>query len=80
MFVKAKNDWTGEEKYINLNFCRVLCPSSYGFEAVIDDGYDESTFYRIEGQEAENIKSFLGIPVEKKSTEDFLLTDNLFED
>ena len=80
MFVKAKDDCTGEEKYINLNFCRILCPSSYGFEAIIDDGYDEGAFYRIEGQEAENVKNFLGIPIPEKEGKENCADEWPFED
>jgi len=61
MFVKAKDDWTGEEKYINLNYCRVI--ESYGeegYQTVIDDGYDKDSFYIIgEESEVEKVKKFL---------------------
>ena len=61
MFVKAKDDWTGEEKYINLNYCRVIEP--YGeesYQAVIDDGYDKNTFYIVEEEsEIEKVRKFL---------------------
>ena len=67
MFIKAIDDWTREEKYINLNYCRVIAP--YGeewYQAVIDDGYDKDTFYIIrEENEVEKVKDFLGIPKEK---------------
>ena len=61
MFVKAKDDWTSEEKYINLNFCRVIAP--YGkedYQVVIDDGYDKDSFYIIgEESEVEKVEKFL---------------------
>ena len=61
MFVKARDDWTGEEKYINLNYCRVIEP--YGeesYQTVIDDGYDKDTFYIIkEEEEVKKVKNFL---------------------
>ncbi len=61
MFVKARDDWTSEEKYINLKFCRVI--ESYGeegYQAVIDDGYDKDTFYIIEEEsEIEKVRKFL---------------------
>lgn len=61
MFVKARDDWTGEEKYINLNYCRVIEPYDEGsYQAVIDDGYDKDTFYIIEDEEeVKKTKEFL---------------------
>lgn len=61
MFVKAVDDWTSEEKYINLNFCRVIAPyGEEGYQVVIDDGYDKDTFYIIrEESEVEKVEKFL---------------------
>ena len=60
MFVKAKDDWTEEEKYINLKYCRVIAPySEDGFQVVLNDGYDEDAFYIIKGEEVEKVKKFL---------------------
>ena len=61
MFVKARDDWTGEEKYINLNFCRVIeLYGEEGYQAVIDDGYNKDTFYIIEDEEeVKKVREFL---------------------
>ena len=63
MFIKAIDDWTSEEKYINLNFCRAIAPyGEEGYQVVIDDGYDKDTFYIIrEESEIEKVEKFLGI-------------------
>lgn len=60
MFVKARQDETNEIRYINLNFCRTLefCTIER-IEAVIDDGYYETAFYYIEGEEVEKVRKFL---------------------
>lgn len=60
MFVKAIKDWTWEEKYINLKYCRVIGP--YGedeLQVVLNDGYDEDAFYIIKSEEVEKVKKFL---------------------
>ena len=60
MFVKAIKDFTWEEKYINLKYCRVI--ARYGedeLQVVLNDGYDEDAFYIIKGEEVEKVKKFL---------------------
>lgn len=60
MFVKAIEDYTWEEKYINLNYCRVI--AHYGendLQVVLNDGYNEDAFYIIKDEEVEKVKKFL---------------------
>lgn len=60
MFVKAIEDYTWEEKYINLKYCRVI--AHYGendLQVVLNDGYNEDAFYIIKGEEVEKVKKFL---------------------
>lgn len=61
MFVKARQDETDREIYINLNFCRTLdFITLEKIEAVIDDGYYETAFYYIEGEkEVKKVREFL---------------------
>ena len=61
MFVRAKEDETNREIYINLNFCRTLdFITLEKIEAVIDDGYFETAFYYIEGkEEVKKVRKFL---------------------
>lgn len=61
MFVKSRQDESDEIRYINLNFCRTLeFITIEKIEAVIDDGYFETSFYYIEGEEeVKKVREFL---------------------